>query len=79
MKISRTSTKSEKFEPKRQFAQKKCSERMKLRDGCLERSRTDLHLTSTGKGHFYHQSLQPFPPANFGKFRKIGNLVFRQL
>ena len=25
-------------------------ERMKLRDGCLERSRTDLHLTSTGKG-----------------------------
>jgi len=41
------------------------TERMKLRDGCLERSRTDLHLTSTGKGHFYHQSLQPFPPANF--------------
>jgi len=39
---------------------------MKLRDGCLERSRTDLHLTSTGKGHFlHHQSLQPFPPANF--------------
>jgi len=37
---------------------------MKLRDGCLERSRTDLHWTSTGKGHF-HQSLQPFPPANF--------------
>merc|ERR1712128_316924 len=42
------------------------SGKMKLRDGCLERSRTDLHLTSTGKGHFlHHQSLQPFPPANF--------------
>jgi hypothetical protein len=37
---------------------------MKLRDGCLERSRTDLHLTSTGKGHFY-QRLHPFPPADF--------------
>merc|ERR1712168_388170 len=55
------------------------TERMKLRDGCLERSRTDLHLTSTGKGHFYHQSLQPFPPANFErKFHKAPPSALRQ-
>lgn len=40
---------------------------MKLRDGCLERSRTDLHLTSTGKGHGVYKPLEPFPPADFGK------------
>ena len=28
--------------------------------------RTDLHLTSTGKGHFYERE-KPFPPANFRK------------
>jgi len=38
---------------------------MKLRDGCLERSRTDLHLTSTGKGHGVYKPLEPFPPADF--------------
>jgi len=37
---------------------------MKVRDAGLERCRTDLHLTSTGKCHYY-EGTKPFPPANF--------------
>jgi len=49
---------------------------MKVRDANLERSRTDLHLTSTGKGHFYERE-KPFPPANFQ--RSFNNILPRPL
>jgi len=39
---------------------------MKVRDAGLERCRTDLHLTSTGKGHYY-EGEKPFPPPSFGE------------
>lgn len=37
---------------------------MKVRDAGLERARTDLHLTSSGKGHYY-EGEKPFPPPDF--------------